>query len=254
MPLPYSEPASLRGRILGVRVDCVTRSRALEAIRDYLQQHHTRQVVTLNPEMLMMAQRDPDLYSAIEQADLVTADGAGLLIAGRLLGLALRERITGVDLVPDLCRLAAERKEAVFFLGAGPGVATKCADSLAAAIPGLKVAGSHSGSPSPAEEQSICRSVNAAGTGILLVAYGVPAEEKWIARNRQRLDVKVAVGVGGAFDFIAGRVPRAPRWMRGAGLEWVYRLWKQPWRWRRMMALPHFLALVLAQAVRARLT
>lgn len=254
MPSPYSEPSILPAHVLGVRVDCVTRDQALTAIREYLDQDRLRQIVTINPEMLMMARRDAELQDVIEKADLVVADGVGLLIAARLLGLLLRERTTGVDLVPDLCALAAEADCSVYFLGARPGVASKCAAALSERVPDLRVAGTYSGSPAPSEEALIRRRVAAAGTDVLLVAYGVPAEEKWIARNRDRLGVKLAVGVGGAFDFIAGEVPRAPMWMQRAGLEWLFRLSRQPWRWRRMAVLPQFLVRVLAQAVRARLT
>ncbi len=241
-------------RILGIRVDAVDREQTLSLVRQYLAEGRRRQIVTINPEMLMMARHDSALQGAVQEAGLVVADGAGLLLAARLLGLPLRERITGVDLVPDLARLASEAESSVFFLGARPGVALRCAQALRDQVPGLQVGGTHAGSPSAAEELDICRRIVESGATVLLVAYGVPEEEKWIARNLPRLPVRIAVGVGGAFDFIAGEVPRAPRWMRNVGLEWLYRLYREPWRWRRMSVLPRFLLLVLAQAVRARLT
>jgi N-acetylglucosaminyldiphosphoundecaprenol N-acetyl-beta-D-mannosaminyltransferase len=121
------------------------------------------------------------------------------------------------------------------------------AERLIAANPGLQVAGAFAGSPRPEDEEDIIARVRAADPDLLLVAYGVPVEEKWIARNRQRLGVPVMIGVGGTFDFVAGVTQRAPRWMRRWGLEWLYRLFREPWRWRRQMALPRFMALVARQ-------
>jgi N-acetylglucosaminyldiphosphoundecaprenol N-acetyl-beta-D-mannosaminyltransferase len=249
------ETSSLtRLRILGVRTDAATYEDTLACAAAILEREAAAQIVTINPEMLLKARRDPDLARAIESADLVVPDGVGLLLASRLQGHPLPERVTGVDLVPRLCALCAQRGWSVYFLGAAPGVAEACAQALASRFPGLRVAGCYAGSPAPEEEPEILARLRAAQPDLLLVAYGVPAEEKWIARNLSRLPVRLAIGVGGAFDFISGRVPRAPLWMQRWGLEWLYRLYRQPWRWRRMLALPVFLALVLAEAARARLT
>jgi len=241
-------------RVLGVRVDPVGYTATLAIAERYLKGSHAHRIVTVNPEMVMMARQDQELSRTIEEADLVVADGVGLVLAGRLLGLAIRERVTGADLVPSLCALAANLGVPVYFLGAQPGVAERCAAVLQGRYPSLAVAGAFAGSPRLDDEPEILQRLEQAHPGLLLVAYGVPAEEKWIARNIDRLPVRLAVGVGGAFDFIAGVVPRAPVWMRRAGLEWLYRLGRQPWRWRRMAALPRFAILVLAQAARARLT
>jgi N-acetylglucosaminyldiphosphoundecaprenol N-acetyl-beta-D-mannosaminyltransferase len=138
----------------------------------------------------------------------------------------------------------------VYLLGAGPGVADQVAERLAAQSPSLQVVGTYSGSPDPAEEDALIARINAAAPDILFVAYGSPAQEKWLARNLPRLRVKVAMGVGGAFDFVAGITPRAPLWMRRAGLEWLHRLIKQPWRWRRMLRLPRFVWAVLRRGQR----
>ncbi|NPV06604.1 MAG: WecB/TagA/CpsF family glycosyltransferase [Anaerolineae bacterium] len=245
-------PGSLR--VLGVRVDAVTYRDVLERAAAIFGGAGARQIVTLNPEMLLQALRDADLASAIDSAELVVPDGVGLLLAGRLLGRPLPGRVTGVDLVPRLCQLAAERGWSVYFLGAAPGVAELCATVLRSRLPALRVAGCYSGSPALEEQDAILARLAEARPDLLLVAYGVPAEEKWIARNLDRLPARLAMGVGGAFDFIAGVVPRAPVWMRRWGLEWLYRLYRQPWRWRRMLALPVFLLRVLAEAARTQLT
>ncbi|MBN1967050.1 MAG: WecB/TagA/CpsF family glycosyltransferase, partial [Anaerolineae bacterium] len=133
----------------------------------------------------------------------------------------------------------------LFLLGAAPGVAERTAAVLECDYPGLQIAGTYAGSPAPQEEEAIIERVNASGADILFVAYGAPRQDDWIARNRERLNVRVAMGVGGSFDFIAGVVPRAPRWMQQIGLEWLFRLIRQPWRWRRMLRLPRFIWAVL---------
>ncbi len=135
--------------------------------------------------------------------------------------------------------------------GLAPGVAEQAAARLVEQNPGLQIVGTYAGSPAPDEEDDIIARINASGADILFVAYGAPRQDIWIARNRERLNVQVAMGVGGTFDFIAGIVPRAPRWMRRIALEWLYRLYKQPWRWRRMLRLPRFVWAVIRHRERA---
>ncbi len=203
----------------------------------------------------MAARRLPEFRATIEQADLVTADGVGIVLAARLLGRPLRGRITGVDLVEALAA-AGDPELALFLLGAAPGVAERAARRLAARSPGCRIAGTWAGSPQPEESGEALARIAAARPAVLLVAYGAPAQELWIARHRRELEragVVLAVGVGGAFDYLAGVVPRAPRPLRRLGLEWLYRLVRQPWRWRRQLALPRFAALVLREWVTQRL-
>ena len=233
--------------VLGVRVDDVTYDEVLAWLDACVASGEPHQLVTLNPEMLMVARREPAFRRLLNEADLNVADGVGLLLAARWLGHPLRGRVTGSDGIYRLTAHCAQQGYRPFFLGAGPGVAEAAAGRLAALNPGLEVAGTYAGSPRPEDEDEIVARVRAAGPEVLYVAYGVPAEEKWIARNRQRLGVPVMVGVGGAFDFVAGVTKRAPGWMRRLGLEWLHRLVHEPWRWRRQLALPHFAALVLAQ-------
>src|SRR5690606_37338007 len=135
-------------------------------------------------------------------------------------------------------------------LGAAEGVAAEAATILSRDYEGLEIVGVYSGSPAPEEEANIVEMVNQSGADILLVAYGAPKQDKWIARNMPRLKVKMAMGVGGSFDFIAGRVPRAPEWMRDYGLEWVYRLYKEPWRIGRMLRLPRFIVAVILRGAK----
>jgi N-acetylglucosaminyldiphosphoundecaprenol N-acetyl-beta-D-mannosaminyltransferase len=175
------------------------------------------------------------------------------VLAARLLGVRLRERVTGVDLLEAFTGLAAERGFRIYLLGAPPGVARAAGEALVRRHPGLVVAGSYAGSPATEAAETILARLAAARPDALFVAFGSPAQERWLAARRGQLGAAVAIGVGGALDMLAGRVPRAPHWMRRAGLEWLYRLWRQPWRWRRMLALPHFAVLVGLAACRLRL-
>lgn len=236
--------------ILGVRVDHATYDDLLACVDSFVASGRPHQIITLNPEMLVAAWYDPPLRVLLNSADLSVADGVGLILAARWLGRAVPERVTGSDGIYRLSAHCARQGYKPFFLGAAPGVAQTVAERLEADYPGLRVAGTYAGSPSAEDEGAIVARVRDAAPDILFVAYGVPAEEMWIARNRERLGVPVMIGVGGAFDFVAGITSRAPAWMRRLGLEWLYRLIREPWRWRRQLALPRFLALVAGQRLR----
>lgn len=218
----------------------ITGAETLARIGTFIAEGQPHQICTVNPEFVMAAQRDAEFMAVLRKADLCLPDGIGLLWAARLRGTPLRERVAGSDLVPMLAAEAARWGWRIFFLGAAEGVAERAASILQAHHPALQVAGVWAGSPHPAEEGSIAARVRDAQPDILLVAYGAPAQDKWIARNRERLNVPVMIGVGGSFDFIAGTAARAPRWIQQLGLEWLHRLRHQPWRWRRMLALPQF--------------
>lgn len=235
--------------ILGLPVSAITYAEWLEQIGAWVGEtprrvHH---VCTINPEMVMIAQRDPNFQHILQRADLTVPDGVGLLWAARRQGRPLPERVTGSDGVPIIAARAAQEGWRLFLLGAAPGVAETAARVLSERYPCLKIAGVYSGSPAPEEEAELCERVNASGADVLFVAYGAPEQDKWIARNSPRLRVAIAMGVGGSFDFIAGILPRAPAWMQRAGLEWLYRLYLQPRRIRRMLRLPRFVLSILTE-------
>lgn len=235
-----------RIRVLGLPVDGITYDRWFDLIDGWKRDGgRGRQVCTTNPEFIMIAQDDVNFANILKRADLCVPDGVGLLWAARRLGQPLPERVTGSDGVPRIAEQAAKRGWKLFFLGAAEGVAQAAADILRERYPELQIVGVHSGSPAPEEEDAIAAMVNASGADMLFVAYGAPNQDKWIARNLPRLRVCMAMGVGGSFDFIAGTVPRAPVWMQRLGLEWLFRLIRQPWRIRRMMRLPRFVWAVL---------
>lgn len=236
-----------RIRILGISIDNVTMEEAVERLAAMAASGAFHHAVTVNPEFVMTAQRDRDFARVLNGADLAVPDGIGLVWAARWRRTPLRERVPGVDLVDRLSAVAAQRGLRVFLLGAQPGVAEATAGILTARYPGLTIAGTYAGSPRADEDETIAGMVAQARPSILFVAYGAPQQDLWIERNRSRLGACVAMGIGGAFDFISGRAQRAPRWVQRLGLEWLHRLLREPSRWRRMLALPRFVWAVLSQ-------
>lgn len=206
-------------------------------------------VVTLNPEYVMRARADAELRAIIEGAALVTADGAGITQAARMAGTPLRGRITGNDLTDAVAAAGIP----LFLLGAAPGVAEEAAAALRARHPRCVIAGTWSGSADPADDAEARARIAASGARAVLVAYGMPKQDRWIHRNLPALAAPVAIGVGGALDYLAGRVPRAPRWMRARGLEWLYRLVRQPARLPRILRVWRFGAVAAGAALAGRL-
>ncbi len=234
--------------ILGVAIDDVLMDEAIAAVARFIAEGGPHQIVTVNPEFVMEARRNRAFRRVLAAADLATPDGFGIILAARWRGTPLRGRVTGIDLTERIATEAARRGWSLFLLGAAPGVAERAASALQRANPGLRIAGCYAGSPRPADEPPIRERILAARPDVLLVAYGHPAQDLWIARNQPLLRVPVAIGVGGTFDELAGVVPRAPALMQRLGLKWLYRLIVQPWRWRRIMtAAPLFLWTVLRE-------
>jgi N-acetylglucosaminyldiphosphoundecaprenol N-acetyl-beta-D-mannosaminyltransferase len=231
--------------ILGVRVSNVDIPESLAIIEGLIESDTPHQVVTVNTEFVMAARKDNEFKAIINAATLALPDGVGLLWAARFLGHPLKERVTGVDTVQRVAELAARKGYRLFLLGAAEGVADLCAQRLSNKHPNLQIVGTYSGSPAVEEEDRIVALIKQAKPDVLFVAYGAPQQDKWIAHNLEMLRVPLAMGVGGAFDFIAGVAVRAPRWTQRLGLEWLHRLYREPWRWRRMLALPRFVGLVI---------
>ncbi len=240
--------------ILGVRVDDVTYNEALERCASLVRTGRPQVVVTPNPEFVMLARRDPEFRRILNRAALAIPDGGGLLLAARLFGRPLREQVRGTDLCYGLVERAPREGWRVFLLGAGPGVAEEAACRLRQRVPGLEIAGTFAGNGAPEGDAETVAAVRRAGRcDLLFVAYGAPKQEKWIDRNVAGLDVGLAIGVGGVLDFMSGRVRRAPKVVRDAGLDWLFRLLQQPRRWRRQVTtIPPFVALALAEAARRR--
>jgi len=234
-----------QAQVLGVTVDCLDMAATLAAIERFVDEGGMHLVATVNPEFVMRARSDPAFARVLASADLCLPDGTGVVWAARRQGCELAGPVAGVDLIHPLAATCVRRGFRMFLLGAAPGVADELAARLRADHPGLEVT-SHSGAPDAAHDEEALRLIHEYGPQVLLVAYGAPAQELWIDRLRNRLGVSAAIGVGGAFDFLTGRVPRAPEWMRNAGLEWLHRLVRQPWRIRRMAVLPIYALKVLS--------
>jgi len=238
--------------VLGVRVDRFSQRQALDMIEQLIASRRTndnalpcQQIVTVNTEFVMAAQQNTDFRQAINSAALVVADGIGVVWATHFVHAPAPERITGTDTLVALAKRCAEKGYRLYLLGAAPGVAEQAGACLQTLAPGLQIAGTYAGSPAPAEEDAILERIRTANVDVLCVAYGAPAQDLWIHRNLSRLPVAVAMGVGGAYDFLSGRQQRAPRAMQRMGLEWLYRLYREPWRWQRMLAIPRFIIQVL---------
>ncbi len=228
-------------RLLGVPVHPTTFEGMLQTIGAWVKKgERLHQICTVNPEFIMQAQQNPLFYEVLQHADLCIPDGWGVVWALRWHGVHVPERVTGSDGVPMIAERAAQEGWRLFLLGAGPGIAQKAAEILCRKHPALQIVGTYAGNPHPEEADTILNLINAAQPDILLVAYGAPKQDIWIYQHQQELKVKVAMGIGGTLDFITGTIPRAPMFFRRFGLEWLYRLYLQPSRWRRMLRLPVF--------------
>lgn len=240
--------------ILGIPVQRVDYGALLALMGEWIARDYedapVRQICTVNPEFVVDAQGDANFRRVLLESDLNVADGVGIEWAARLLGKPIPERVTGSDGIYHICQRAAREGWRVYFLGAGPGVAERAASILRSINPSLVVAGAYGGSPNGWEWLEIRQRLLEAKPDILLVAFGHPRQDFWIHVHRNELPAKVAIGVGGSFDFVAGVATRAPVWMRRCGVEWLHRLVTQPWRWRRMMKLPIFVGLVMRKALR----
>lgn len=202
--------------------------------------HH---IITLNAEILYNAQFDTKLMEVIRKADLVTPDGSGTVWGIKQLTGKSVDRVTGIDLMQEICRQSKANDWNVFLFGGKPGVADEASRNLEENY-GTNVSGMLNGYFKPEDEESIIERINDSDTDILFVALGAPKQEFWVDKYRDRLQVPVVIGVGGSFDVISGHVERAPKLFQRLGVEWLWRLIKEPWRWKRMLALPKFMLLV----------
>jgi N-acetylglucosaminyldiphosphoundecaprenol N-acetyl-beta-D-mannosaminyltransferase len=227
-PTPPTVPPPVE--VWGLPLAPVTLAQALDLVDRFIAERTPRYLVTANVHYAMLAEADPRLAAVNRGAALVLADGMPLVWAARG---RLPERVAGSDLVPALCARAAERGHRVFLLGAAPGVADQAAANLQARHPGLTIVGTLAPpfrELTAAELAELTAAVRAARPDLLVLAFTMPRGELWMAEHYQALGAPVTVQAGAALDFLAGRVPRAPRWLRRSGLEWAYRLWREPGR------------------------
>lgn len=252
-------------RILKIRFDKVTMKEAVKRALEFAKDEKQHYICTPNPEILLAAEENPKYEEILNKSDLNIADGIGILWASKFKKITeknldnytifgkwltslsaialypkyvrteLTERVTGVDLMQNICKKGAKEKLKIFLLGAGEGVAKKVKKILKKRYGGIKIVGTHAGNPRPSAASEIISKINKTDAQILFVAYGAPAQELWISRNLKKLkNVRLAIGVGGAFDYIAGIRKRSPKWLQKLGMEWLYRVVQQPSRIKRI--------------------
>jgi N-acetylglucosaminyldiphosphoundecaprenol N-acetyl-beta-D-mannosaminyltransferase len=231
--------------IFGCRIDRVTMDDALYRCRVFMHEGGPHTIVTADTSGIVIAQEDDEYRRILNAADLVTPDSIGVVWASRRFRTPLPERVPGVDTMERLCEMASETGARVYLLGAAPGVAEIAADNLREKFPGLVIAGTRHGYFAADEEKGIVEAIAATRPDMLFVAFGIPKQEKFIARWLPATGAKLAMGVGGSFDAFAGVVKRAPALVRQMHLEWLWRTLSNPRKWRKAMTLPRFAWMVL---------
>lgn len=242
--------------ILGVKIMNISFDESIKFINNLILRKKPSQIATVNPEFIMLSQSDHEFKDVLNNTELNVPDGQGLILASKITGQKLNNRVTGIDLVWALAELAEKRNYSIFLLGGRNGVAEKTKNVLLEKYPRLKIAGTFEGNPIfkklktehfktlritdlkkgvKDKNYEIIEKIRKTKPHILFVAYGAPKQDKFISRYKKLLNVPVMIGVGGSFDFISGNISRAPKWMRNVGLEWLYRLFKEPNRFNRIL-------------------
>ena len=240
----------MRIDVLGVGFDSLTIEEAVTRAKALMTERRAAYVVTPNPEIVMACRERLETMQAVNAADLVLPDGIGVIYGARILGTPLKTKLPGIDFIQALMADMAKEGKSVFLLGAKPGVAEAAAEQLKAQYPGLAVVGTQDGYFK--DDAPVVEAVNAARPDLLLVCLGAPKQELWMQRNQSLLNVGLMAGLGGSLDVFAGNVRRAPKAFQRLGLEWLYRLMKEPKRIGRMMKLPKFLFACIGKKLRGR--
>ncbi|NLE24069.1 MAG: WecB/TagA/CpsF family glycosyltransferase [Clostridiaceae bacterium] len=238
--------------IHGVMIDNVTMNEAQDIVLIMLKGQTPQKIFTPNSEIIMQAIREPELKHILNNAELVVPDGAGVILASRIMKNELKEKVSGIDLVKKILANTEKRPTSFFILGGKPGVAEKASINILYDYPKAKILGYRNGYFDENEVPEIIKQINESKAEILLVGLGAPKQEKWIHQYAGELNCRILMGIGGSIDVFAGTVKLAPEFMRKAGLEWLYRLIKEPKRAKRMLDLPRFILLTLKKAKEGR--
>lgn len=225
-------------KILGIKISNITREEFYDLICRCFKTDGAKQIATVNPEFCVSARSDIEFKNILNKADLALPDGMGIILASYFLLCPLKSRLTGVEAMFEICRIAEQKNKEIYLLGAKNIIAYEAAKNLKIKFPKIKIAGAENEFTlfGKMKDEKIISRINRSKADILFVAFGAPKQEKWIYHNLPKFNhLKIAVGVGGAFDYISGHVKRAPLFMRKIGLEWLYRLCKQPWRIKRII-------------------
>lgn len=227
-------PVNEKVNILGVEFNNITMSMAIDLIKNTIISKKERFICFINADCLNKIFTDRQYYDILRKADNVFPDGIGIHIGCKILKQQMQENVNGTDMMPWLCEMCCELGCGMYLLGAKPGVAEKAAQLLKAKYSGLKISGCHDGYFDKAQSDEVIEEINSSGAAVLLVAFGVPIQEKWLFENKHKIKANVMMGVGGLFDFYSGNIKRAPVWLREMGGEWIYRLIQEPKRmWKR---------------------
>jgi N-acetylglucosaminyldiphosphoundecaprenol N-acetyl-beta-D-mannosaminyltransferase len=243
----------MKTKILGVSFDNLLPGQAAEKALSFLDDDTARTIFTPNPEMVMLAQKDAEFAHILASGDLVIPDGIGIVHASRLTKNRMARRVPGIDLLMDLFDKIKDTGHCVYFLGAAAGVAEAAAAKMREKFPGLIICGCNHGYFDDADDADIIAKINNAGADIVLVGLGFPRQEKWIFRHKGQINSKILMGVGGSFDVLSGRLRRAPKVFQKLGLEWFYRLLRQPSRLPRQMVFVRFVVLAVYRKFRGEL-
>ena len=228
-----------RVNVLGVGIDNLTLSEAVDKALSLISEHRCAYMVTPNPEIVMAAWDDPKVSKAIENADLVIPDGVGVMQAARILGTPLREHMPGIDAATEIIKRLASRGGSAFLYGARPGVAEKAAERMKQRFPGLVICGTNDGYGN--DDGAVVSKINAAKPDFVMVCLGVPKQELWMAKHAAKLDAGLMAGLGGTIDVFSGQVKRAPLIWQRLKLEWLYRCFEEPKRFRKVKRIPQFI-------------
>ncbi|MFA5858991.1 MAG: WecB/TagA/CpsF family glycosyltransferase [Elusimicrobiota bacterium] len=238
-----------RVSILNTPVDIAGVNDILGYFRKVIEVKEKVFVVTANALMINSALKDKQLAQAIHGANLSVPDSVGIMIAGKLYGYPIKQRITGIDLLDKIFDISEKMGYSVYLIGATAEVITAAAGNIKAKYPALKIAGFRDGYFKPEDENKVVEEINSCAPQFLLAGFGVPKQELWLYRLREILNVNIMIGIGGSFDVFSGKIPRAPIWMQRCGLEWLYRLYREPWRISRMKDLPVFIWKVVVDVI-----
>ncbi|WP_036708402.1 WecB/TagA/CpsF family glycosyltransferase [Paenibacillus pinihumi] len=233
--------------IFGVPFSRMNMDETVHYLTESIQQRRVTQVITANPIMIMMALESPDYYRVMEQAELIVPDGAGVVWAAGYVGMPVKERVAGFDLLHRLMQVGEEKRWRVYLLGTSQEIIEETASRLQQKYPLVQIAGYHNGFFGEAEDEEVIAKVKEAGPDLLFVARAANNQEPWIYKHKEALGVPVVMGVGGSFDIISGRLKRAPLIFQKLRLEWLYRLIQEPRRYKRMLALPKFVVKVVRE-------
>lgn len=231
--------------VLGVPVGIVSMASTLEFARAWLREDQSRLLLTSDSQGIYLAQTDSELKAIYQRAALNTPDSYGVVWALRRQGIHLEDRVTGVDLVSGLCEIAAQEGKSVYLLGSSPGVAEKAAKALQAQFVGLRIAGARDGYYAKHEEEEVVKDVAATRPDILLVAMGIPRQEKFLAKYQDQIGFKIGMGIGGSLDVLSGEVKRAPKIVQAVRMEWLWRVILNPKKISKVATLPKFAMCVL---------